>query len=120
MQNGYGRMSVIWNYTDPFAAEDEGGDVIPTNRTSRAKSGGELVNGRPSFPAGSASAPRKELAFRIVPRLWCRTILGRTVCLSKAMQRFVMLAAAAIIVVTAAIALSRYSPWIQKSSRTTE
>ncbi len=110
MSEDYNQVNVFWDYTDPFAAEDEGGDVIPTNRTNRAHSGGTLENGVPVFPVVTGSPPRRELAFRIVPQQWCRTILGRTFCLSRLWQRVAQIMLAAVVLFSAA-ALARYQPW---------
>jgi len=117
LQSNYDRTSVYWNHTAPFAAESEGGDVVPTNRTHRAKSGGQIVSGVPVFPTDSSAAPGKELAFRFIPKLRCRTIFGNTFCIARWMEVTLYLFMAAALLSVAGVVWRGIRPKFRTSSQ---
>ena len=113
MQEGYDRMSVFWEYTAPFASDGEGS--APTNATFPAWSGGELVNGLPSFPAQSVPSGGRELAFRFTKKQRCFTLGGRTYCLSVSLARRTISIAA--ILAGAFVARTGWNIWRKRKIR---
>jgi len=113
MQGDYSHVSIFWEYTSPFNSDSEGS--APTNATYRARSGGLISNGLPNFPADSATALSKELAFRFIPKQRCFTVFGRTVCLSGELRMTVISLAA--ILAAAAVAATFWGVWRKSRSR---